>query len=489
MIVGGGSSGWITAATFLQRLNAGGHPPVAISLIESPTTPRIGVGEATIPTIRNLLKGVGLSEAAFLRGCEATFKHAIRFDDWAGPGSRTLHPFHRHQSPLLDGALGAWLAGPRARPFDDLVSLQGDLIDRNLAPRGLSDPDYGGAIPYAYHMDAEMFGDLLAAHCAARGVTHLRGHVTQVARREDGSVSALRLEDGRLIEADLYVDCTGFRALLAPDQTDWIDQSDHLLCDRAVAMRVPNAEGAVPLPFTRARALSAGWCWDIGLQSRRGRGYVFSSRFLSDEAAESELRADEGPGCAGIPARIVRFRVGRRAAPWVGNVVCIGLSAGFLEPLESTGLFLSDFAARALCEFFPRGADPAAMAGLAWRHNQLMGELHDTILDFILFHYAVAGRRDTEFWRQAGDPARLTPQLAGLMEVWRSRPPSFADFSQRFAPFSHQNYEFILAGSSPGYGRAGPAPVVPPELEFQRRKLVTSLPGHAELIRALSAAG
>jgi tryptophan halogenase len=419
--------------------------------VESPDTPRIGVGEATIPTMRDMLRSFGIAEGDFMRSCDASFKQAIRFDDWSGPGSRYMHPFHRHRDPVLVAAAAEWLAGRGTSAFENMVSVQPALIERGLAPRPADGPDYVGPVPYAYHMDAEMFADGLAEHCMARGVLRQRNHVERIERDERGRVIALWLREGQKIEGDLFVDCTGFRALLSPQAHEaggWVDQSRHLLCDSAVAFRVPeDQERFVPKPFTRARALQCGWCWDIGLMSRRGRGYVYSSAHSSPDAAEAELRAEEGQASEGIVARHLQFRVGRQVAPWTGNVVAIGLSAGFLEPLESTGLYLADFAARVLCEMFPPTPDAAANPALARRHNQLMTEVHDDILDFIQVHFAVAGRRDTAFWRDAADKGRLTDRLAHLLGLWDLRPPRFSDFSSRYSPFNDLNYEFILLGS------------------------------------------
>lgn len=492
LIVGGGSAGWITAATLDHRLNGRGPRRVRIALVESPDTPRIGVGEATIPTVRDMLARFGLSEAAFMRGCEASFKHAIRFDDWSAPGSRYLHPFHRdlgaHDAPAR------WLASNGRTPFADLVSAQGALIAARRAPRPVAAPDYAGEVPYAYHMDAEMFADMLAGHCAGRGVEHLSGHVEEVARGEGGRVTGLTLRDGRRLDADLYVDCTGFRALLSPqahEPSGWVDQSNQLLCDRAVAFRVPeDPERYSPAPFTRARALDCGWCWDIGLTSRRGRGYVYSSAFATPEQAEAALRAEEGAAAAGLAARHIAFRVGRQVAPWRGNVVAVGLAAGFLEPLESTGLYLADYAARVLAEMFPPVPEAAADEALARRHNQLMAEMHDDILDFITLHYTVAGRRDTPFWRMASAPERCSERLSHLLGIWQLRPPSFADFSLRYPPFNHLNYEFILFGSGwRPQGQACGAGAATPDPELARRtsRLVAKLPDNAQALRALHA--
>lgn len=494
LIVGGGSAGWIVAATLQHRLNGNGPAKVAIGLVESPDISRIGVGEATIPTVRNMLRGFGLPEAAFMRSCEATFKHAIRFDDWSEAGSSYLHPFHRYTTAGSRGAAARWLSGDGSVPFADLVSCQGKLIAAGRAPRMTADPDYGGDIPYAYHLDAEMFADMLADHCAKLGVTRNFGHVKTIEHADDGRVNALGLSDGRRLTADLFIDCSGFGALLSPEARDpdgWIDQSEHLLCDRAVVFRVPGSTELpeiAPAPFTRAKALTAGWCWDIGLLTRRGRGYVYSSKHISDENAEAELRADEGPGAEHQTARCLQFRVGRLAAPWRGNVVAIGLSAGFLEPLESTGLYMADFAARSLSELFPPTPAAASSPALAWRYNELVGEVHDSILDFITLHYTTAGRRDTEFWRDASDPQRCPERLSHLLSLWELRPPSFADFSLRYSPFNHVNYEYILLGSGwrPASACRGRALVTAePELAAYSEWLTKTLPSNGEALHSL----
>ena len=454
LIVGGGSAGWIVANTLLSRLNGGGAGPLSITVLESPNTPRIGVGEATIPTVRNMIKGFGLSEADFMKSCDATHKHAIVFEDWQHKGSRYLHPFHRFSDSTTNTAVLRWLESDGTVPFSELVSAQDHLIATNRAPRPLNGPDFTGPVPYAYHMDAEMFADCLATHASNRGVKHVRAHVTSVERNsENGNVTALVCKDGQRIDADFYVDCTGFAAILsdsAQPDAEWVDQSDNLLCDRAVTMRVPR-EGAIsenpPPTFTRATALDAGWCWDISLRTRRGRGYVYSSAHVSDEVAARTLCQQEGVDEAKADPRTLRFRVGRRAGAWVGNTVSIGLSANFLEPLESTGLYFADFAARVLCEMFPPTPASVSAPPLARRYNQLVREVHDQVLDFILLHYSVAGRRDTAFWRDASNVARLTDSLRKNLELWDIRPPSFADFPGRYSPFNHSNYEFIMLGS------------------------------------------
>lgn len=469
LIVGGGSAGWITAATLLARDDPHKSEPLSLTVVESPDTPRIGVGEATIPTFRTMLAEFGLKEAAFFKACDATVKHAIRFDGWRGDTSSYLHPFHHFADPLSRNAASRWLHSDRARPFGELVSAQGTLIRRERAPRPLAGKDYSGMVPYAYHLDAELFAEFLARDCVAKGVVRQICHVEQVER--DGATRQVRAvisADGGRFDADFFVDCTGFRQLLA-DPTDpdnaWLDQSEHLTCDRAVTMRIPRAHESKPSGFTQAKAMTAGWCWDIGLGSRRGRGYVYASDHCTADQAESELRMDEGVGADGIEARHLTFNVGRRRSAWHGNVASIGLSAGFLEPLESTGLYFAQTAARFLAQLLPPRAGLASAPQLVDRFNQRMADLHDTVLDFIALHYALS-RRSEPFWRDAAAASRRTDRLNELMSLWKLRPPELVDIAPGFGPFTYQNYEFILLGNDwpldggePGHGRLGPHPL------------------------------
>ena len=451
VIVGGGSAGWITAATLASRFQVGSQSGLEITVIASASIPRIGVGEATIPTVRNMLRRFGLDEAEFMCRCDATFKYGIQFEDWSGPGTSFFHPFERINTPDTRNIPGRWLAATHRKEFSDYVSAQSHLLHRKLAPKATGAPDFQGEFPYAYHMDAELFADLLQEKTMQKGVQYLEGDVAEVRRNDSGAVTCLELADGQYLEADFFVDCTGFASILGNrDQEDpnWIDQSGSLLCDRAVTLRIPeDPEVFEPETFTNSKALSAGWCWEIGLRNRRGFGYVYSHKFLSAEAAEQELRAHVGVSTQDAVANHLKFRVGRVKAAWQQNVVAIGLSAGFLEPLESTGLFLADYAARCLCEMFPTAPDAVSSDALSARYNQLVSEMHDDVFDFITMHYHVATRRDTPFWKAASSRDRLSDRLKMLMDIWNLRPPSFSDFSLRYSPFTHQNYEYILLGS------------------------------------------
>lgn len=482
LVAGGGSAGWMAAATLDAALNREGARAVAITVVESPDTPRIGVGEATIPTLRRTLRRLRIPEAEFLAATDATFKQAIVFADWSGPGSGFAHPFHTRPGDAGEQAAARFLRSDGRTPFADLTTPQPALAAAFRGPRRAADPDYAGPLPYAYHMDAEAFAELLAARAVARGVARVSAHLLAPERAPDQPLAAVQARDGRSFAADLFVDATGFRRLLI-GQGGFVDQSRHLICDAAVALRAPCAPGPTR-PFTVAAAREAGWTWDIPLRARRGRGYVHASAHLAPEAAEAALRA-ETPQAG--EARRLRFQVGRLSRPWQANVAAVGLAAGFVEPLESTGLHLADLAAGLLAENAPlAGPNP----GLARAYNALLTAAHDEVVDFVNLHYAASPRRDTPFWRDAADPARRTDRVAHLLELWEARPPVAADFPNALQAFNHRNWEFILHGLGWRPQALGPAsgpPLAPDaELAAEVRRLAAELPGHDALLAALA---
>jgi tryptophan halogenase len=436
LIVGGGSSGWTTAAYLNAVLNPGDRKPVEISLIESPDVPRIGVGEATIPNINLTLASIGIDELEFMKAVDGTFKQSIRFVNWLENERNAYHhPFCRYGAGPRDDAGRRWLMSDRSVPFMETVSAQPAICEMGLSPKMLENRNSGISLIYAFHMDAQKFANFLTEFSTTRGVAHYLEHVIGVDMHESGDIAAVRTESGKRLKADLFVDCTGFAARLIGEKlgVGWTDCSQWLLCDRAVTMNVPydhHYPGHVR-PYTTATALSAGWVWDIPLQDRRSLGYVHSSAYISADDAEEELRAFEGDHAQSLPSRIVDFKVGRRERQWTGNCVAVGLSGGFIEPLESTGLYLGQIAAEALAEYFPYTDD---MAPLAFRFNRVMANRFYEILDFINMHYCLTRRRDTEFWREVRRPERINDRLRAKLDYWRIKPPSAYDFEDQFFP-------------------------------------------------------
>jgi len=435
LVVGGGSAGWTAAAYLNATLNGGGRRFAEVSLVESPNIPRIGVGEATIPNIRGTLAAIGIDETDFLKAVDGTFKQSIRFVNWLDESRRFYHhPFSRYGSGP-DDAGRRWLMSDRSVPFINTVSAQPVFCEMGLAAKTLANQDAGLSLDYAFHMDAQKFAHQLTAFATARGVTHYLDDVVDVDMQPDGHIGAVRTESGRRLAADLFVDSTGFSAQLIGKRlgVGYADCSRWLLCDRALTMNVPydhHYPGYVR-PYTTATALSAGWVWEIPLQTRRSLGYVYSSDFIGDDQAERELRAFEGAHAESLPSRLVRFRVGRRETQWTANCVAIGLAGGFIEPLESTGLYLSQIASALLAEHFPYGDD---LAPLAFRFNRVMANRFYEILDFINMHYCMTRRRDTAFWREVARPERINDRLRAKLEYWRIKPPSVSDFEDQHFP-------------------------------------------------------
>ena len=471
LVVGGGSAGWSAAAYLNAALNRDGERNADIALLESPDAPRIGVGEATIPNITHILSVIGIDERDFMQSVDATFKQSIRYVNWLqNEGEFYHHPFSRYRRSPVDTSTRSWLMSDRSVPFMETVSVQPLVCEMGLAPKALDGAPFGEPLVYAYHMNALKFADYLCEHSKARGVAHYLDHMVEVEMAENGHISAVLTRSGRRLEADLFVDSTGFAARLIEKKlgVGYTDCSRWLMCDRATTMHVPyehHYPGSVR-PYTTATALSAGWVWEIPLQNTRSLGYVHSSAFIDDEQAELELRRFEGRHSDDLDTRIVQFRVGLRDAAWTGNCIAIGLAGGFIEPLESTGLYLSHLAAVMLAEHFPYGDE---MAPLALRFNRIMTNRYYEILDFINMHYCLTRRTDSEFWREVQRPERITDRLRGKLGYWRTKPPSRSDFEDQFFPgfagerrsgvpgdhrspidtgglWGHESYEAILYG-------------------------------------------
>ena len=395
VILGGGTAGWMTAAALSHSFGAA----VTVTLLESEEIGTVGVGEATIPTIHWFNSLVGLDEADFLRATKATFKLGIAFVDWRAPGHRYFHPFGHYGAALPGVAFHhRWLkaaADGLALPLGALSLAEG-LADKNRFARPSGDArSILSTLGYAYHFDAGLYAAYLRRVSETRGVTRVEGRLNTVERHPDtGFVSALTTSRGERLEGDLFIDCSGFRALLIDGVIGepFEDWSHWLPCDRAVA--VPCARVAATTPYTRSTARAAGWQWRIPLQHRTGNGYVYANDQCSDDAAIATLLANlDGEPLA--EPRLLRFKAGMRRRPWRDNVVAIGLSSGFLEPLESTSIHLIQSGIAKLLTLFPdRDCDPA----LAARFNTTFARDMDGIKDFLILHYHATGREEP-LWR------------------------------------------------------------------------------------------
>ncbi len=403
VIVGGGTAGWMTA-TALATVLRGRYN---IRLVESDDIGTVGVGEATLPPIRHYNRRLGIAGDDFMRRTQATFKLGIEFVNWGRPGERYVHGF---------GKIGQDLWTVRFDQYWQKLRQQGrarELMHYSITRMACAankfmpaTTEYGNSpladIAHAYHFDAGLYARFLRGLAEQRGVQRTEGKVTRVLQREhDGHVTAVVLENGEHVAGELFIDCSGFRGLLIQEtlKTGFEDWTHWLPCNRALA--VPCASAPVLTPYTRATAHGAGWQWRIPLQHRTGNGHVYCSDFISDDEAAATLLA----GLDGAPLadpRPLRFTTGMRRQAWNRNVVAIGLSGGFLEPLESTSIHLIQAAIQRLIDFFPdQGFSDVDRA----EFNRQSRFDYESVRDFVILHYKQTQRRDTAFWRHCADMA------------------------------------------------------------------------------------
>jgi glycine/D-amino acid oxidase-like deaminating enzyme len=448
VVVGGGSAGWLTAGILAAE-----HPRLTVTLVESPGVPPIGVGEGTWPTMRETLQRIGVSEAAFFRECDAAFKQGSRFDRWVdgSDGDVYFHPFSLPQGYGEANLVAAWQQAHRDVPFADLVSYQPHLCKQGRAPKQPQTPEFAGVANYGYHLDAGKFGVFLQKHCVDKlRVRHVLAHVDDILSTHDGDIAALRTREAGLVEGDLFVDCTGMASLLLGRHygVPLVSQRDVLFNDRALAVQVPYPAPDTPISSqTTSTAQSHGWIWDIGLPTRRGVGYVYSSAHVGDDAAEQTLRAYlASTGIEGdIPApRKIGFDPGYRARFWEKNVVAIGLSAGFIEPLEASALALVELSAGWLADDMP--ATRAQMGTISARFNEAFTYRWERIIDFLKLHYVLSKRTDTSYWLDHRAPHTQSPRLRELLALWRTRTPSRRDFPRIEEIFPSASWQYILYG-------------------------------------------
>lgn len=449
VILGGGTAGWLAAC----RIAARAGDALEVTLVESPDIATIGVGEGTWPTIRRTLAAIGIGEAEFVSACDASFKQGSRFDGWVdgAAGDSYLHPFTPPAAGEIRAQLAAWREMSGEQSFAAAMTPQARVCAAALAPRQSAAPDYAGALNYAYHFDAGKLAALLADRATRRlGVRHIRDAVISAEGNSDGWIEGLVTRSSGTINGDLFIDCSGLAAMLIEGhcKSEWVDRSDALFNDCALAVQAPVAGTSSIASQTIGTAHEAGWIWDIALPGRRGIGCVYASRFMDDAAAEKTLRAylakqDLAGDAQALPIRKLTFTSGHRREFWKGNCLAMGMSAGFVEPLEASAIVMIELSLDALLDNFPSGR--TAMAFHADRFNTQFSLRWDRIVEFLKLHY-VLSRREEPYWQHHRDAATVPDRLARMLEIWRDQPPSDYDLPMGEEIFPPASYQYVLYG-------------------------------------------
>lgn len=493
VIVGGGTAGWIAAGRIAAEFADKGGREVKVTLVESPNVKPIGVGEGTWPTMRTTLMKLGISESDFIRECNATFKQGAKFKGWVTgtPDDYYYHPLMLPQGFDQVNIASGWHQCASHLSFSDATCFQEALCERGLAPKRITTAEYQGIANYAYHLDAGKFTGFLQRHVTEKlSVQHVLADVVDVLPGDNDDIAAVRTRQAGDIHGDLFIDCSGFSSLLLDKhyRVPFIDRSDVLFIDRALAVQVPYERADSPIAsHTISTAQKAGWIWDIGLQTRRGVGYVYSSQHTSRQAAEKCL--GDYLGSQSFDITSIPIRCGHRQEFWRNNCVAVGLAAGFLEPLEASALVLVELSATMLAEQLP--ATRAAMSVVAKRFNRIFRYRWDRIIDFLKLHYVLTQRNDSDFWRDNRNPDSVPDSLKELLLLWQHRSPSNSDFDSTHEVFPAASYQYVLYGMGFREGLEQ-RPLPDGTLQYtqrllqqvaqQRQRVADNFPNHRDLI-------
>jgi len=450
IVVGGGSAGWITAGRIAAKHKSNQASGIQITLIESPEISTIGVGEGTWPTMRNTLKQIGISETDFLRECNATFKQGAKFAKWVTGAENDFyyHPLTLPQGFVHTNLAPYWQSSQTPdQSFSNSVCFQEQLCENGLAPKHITTPEYDSVANYAYHLDANKFSAFLKKHCTEKlGVKYISDDVVSVNVAKNEDIESVVTKLNGTFAADLFVDCTGFSSLLLGKhyQVPFIDKSDVLFIDKALAVQVPYASENTPIAsHTLSTGQEAGWIWDIGLTERRGVGYVYSSQHISLDQAEQCLAEYVGPQIVDLNLRSLSIRSGHRAKFWHKNCVAVGLSAGFLEPLEASALMLIELSAEMISEQLP--ANRQVMDTIAKRFNETFLYRWEKIIEFLKLHY-VLSQRTEPFWQDNRNSQSIPDGLQEMLDYWKYHTPADHDFSSNNEVFPAASYQYVLYG-------------------------------------------
>ena len=462
VILGGGSAGWLTAGVIAAEHAVGSssseqHDGFQLILVESPDISTIGVGEGTWPSMRSTLQKMGISETQFFRECSASFKQGTLFSNWLGrqgEGAEDtyIHPFTVPQSYADTNLAPHWQLIRDQVNFADAVCPQSALAKGHQAPKKISTPEYAFQLNYGYHLDAGKFAELLRAHCVDKlGVTHIKANVEGINSAENGDIASIVTDNAGVIEGDLFIDCSGSRSLLLGEhyQVPICSKKQYLFNNTALAAQVPYGTPEDPIQsFTVSTAQSAGWIWDIGLPSRRGVGHVYSDAHNTEDHARQELLAYI-EASAGKPAadqamvRKIQFDPGHREKFWHKNCVAIGMSAGFIEPLEASALVLVELSAAMIAEQLP--ANRETMDLVAKRFNDKFLYRWDRIIDFLKLHY-ILSEREGQYWQDHRDQVSIPDHLAEQVALWRHQSPWHRDTAHVDELFPSASFQYVLYG-------------------------------------------
>lgn len=495
-IVGGGTTGWLAAAFLATRFQtnlAAGE--MSVTVIESPNIPIIGVGESLSPAAPETLKSLGIPERLFMIETDATFKLAGYFLNWdvgsRGEPTSWVNPFVGYLTAGNEFERFELAGKPfgEAPDYAATISPCRAAIEQAKGPRQIGQADFEAVLRYAYHTDASRYAALLKKVALHRGAVHVSDDVVDVTLRENGFVDSLQLAGRGAHPVEMVIDATGFSGVILNKALGigHVDYSQTLLNDRAAVIQLDWPEIAEIEPATRATALGHGWAFRVPLYHRTGNGYVYSSRFIDDDAARREFAAHLGDPALAERMRIIPMRVGRAQRNWVGNCIAMGLSSGFVEPLEASAIYTVETSLKWLMNYFPDSSFPAALAD---RYNQRTAALYDEVVEYIALHYRLSNRDDTAYWRAQRTEPVLPDRLAANLEAWRHTLPVQADV-QPTNYFDQNTYLAALFGK--GFYKGGQ---LHPERKYDagewaklkrtiidtHDRAVASLPGHRELL-------
>lgn len=505
VIVGGGTAGWITAGTIASQHKAGSSSHVIVSLVESPDINPIGVGEGTWPTMKNTLRKMGISETEFMRECDVSFKQGAKFCGWKNGKNDDFyyHPLMLPQGFTNSNLAQFWQANYAHQSFSKSLCFQEHLCEKNLAPKLITSAEYASIANYAYHLDSAKFSKFLKKHCIEQlGVNFISDNVVKVNSKQNQDIESVTTEHNGKLSGDLFIDCSGFSSMLIGKHYNvpFIDKSDVLPIDRAIAVQVPYKSEKSPIQSqTISTAQSAGWIWDIGLPTRRGVGHVYSSKHIDSESAKQQLieylHQTDSSDIDNLKFRELTIRPGHRDKFWVNNCVAVGLSAGFLEPLEASALVLVELSANMISQQMPKNR--RAMSIIGKRFNTLFNYRWQRIIDFLKLHYVLSKRRDSSFWRDVTSVESTPESLKELLDLWQYQPPWIYEFEHAEEVFPPASYQYVLFGM--GFKTQSAEKFSASEINFASKqfeknaemalKLTNNLPSNRDLLTKIKQFG